>query len=613
MTSRNIKTDALDFDEIKENLKEYLRGQSEFTDYDFDGSAMSILLDVLAYNTHYNSLYTNLAANEMFLDSARKYSSVVSLAKSLGYTARSVTSAKAKINVTISAVDTTFNTTDYMVLPKGTAFTSTVGDQEFTFLTTTDTSAQSVNYDGTNNVFRFFDVELIEGSEYTKMYTVKDGGEYVIPNLNADVSTVTVKVQDSSSSGVYVNYGLAQNILTVTGNSNVFFVKQREDLFYQIYFGNNTVGKSLSNGNIVHITYMISAGEAANKANRFTYSSGIENLTYTSIVTETISVSNGGSDIEPIDSIRFNAPRAFAAQNRAVTADDYKNILYTNYPNIGTITCWGGQDNDPPVYGKVFIAAKPSGGDVFTDDQKLEMTNFLKRSKGVISITPVFIDPVFLRVEIFSTVYYNANIARRTPGEMQGSIKDSIANYTSTLGQFGSTFRHSKVSALIDDSDDSIISNITKIRIRRSVTPIYNKSARYNISFGNPVYQNPAGGAFYSTRVYIGNYTNRCYLRDDGKGSVYLYEEDITGKAVNRGKYGTINYQKGTVSIPAMFVRGSYDPLFEFVFQPMSNDVVPLREYIIESPESLLNITMLPDSIEAIGVASTSHIFTSSR
>lgn len=613
MTSRNIKTDALDFDEIKENLKEYLRGQSEFTDYDFDGSAMSILLDVLAYNTHYNSLYTNLAANEMFLDSARKYSSVTSLAKSLGYTARSVTSARAKVNVIIVASDTTYNTTDYMVLPKGTKFTTSIGDREFSFLTTTDTASQGVNVDGVNNTFYFYDVELVEGSQYTKMYTVSDTAEFVVPNLSADMSTVTVRVQASAGSGVYTSYGAAQNVLTVQSDSTVYFTKQREDLYYQIYFGNNTVGKALSNGNVVHITYMTSNGAAANKANRFTYSSGIEELTYTSITTETVSIASGGSDAEDIESIRFNAPRAFAAQNRAVTADDYKNILYTNYPSVETVTCWGGQDNDPPVYGKVFIAAKPSGGDIFTDAQKLDMINFLKRSKGVISITPVFVDPVFLRVEITSNVYYNPSTARRTTGEMEGSIRDSIATYTTSLGQFGSTFRHSRISSLIDNSDDAIISNITRIRVRRSINPIYNISSRYNISFGNPIYQNPAGGSFLSTRIYVGNIANRCYLKDDGKGSIYLYSEDVSGKVFNQGKYGTINYQKGTVAIPSMLIRGVHDPLFEFVFQPMSNDVVPLREYIIESPESLLSITMLPDSIESTGVSSSSHIFTSSR
>jgi hypothetical protein len=346
MSSKNIKPDALDFEEIKENLKEFLRGQNDLTDYDFDGSAMSIFLDVLAYNTHYNSLYTNLAINEMFLDSASKYSSVVSLAKNLGYTAKSFTSSKAKINVTINAPYDTEN----KVIPAGTIFSGTVGGESFEFVSKTDVIAQGFTPDNINGVYRFYDVELLEGTRLTKRYVVSNGSQFVVPNKRADISSLIVRVQDNASSSNYVGYGPAENFLNVNPQSNVFFVKQREDLFYEIYFGNGVIGKAVSPGNVVHISYLLSSGAASNGARAFTYTSGLD-YPVTSVIVETITEAYGGSDSEDIESIRFNAPRAFASQNRAVTAEDYKNILYANYPSIDTITTWGGQENDPPQYG----------------------------------------------------------------------------------------------------------------------------------------------------------------------------------------------------------------------------------------------------------------------
>lgn len=608
MTTKNqIRTDALDFDDIKANLKEFLRGQSQFTDYDFDGSAMSIFLDVLAYNTHYNSLYTNLAVNEMFLDSASKYSSAVSLAKTLGYTARSVTSAKAKINVTLIRSGVPSGGSAFTTIPKNSVFTAVIDDEEFNFITTTDNSAQGVAEDG-NGVYRFYDIELIEGYRLEKQYPNSFGAKFVIPNKEVDTSTINVRVENNG----YTAFGPVANYLTVQGDSNVFFLKQREDLYYEVYFGNDVVGKALGSGDTVFLDYIISSGSRANKANRFTYSSGLS-VGYVSILTQTTQDASGGSEQEPIDSIKFNAPRAYAAQNRAVTAEDYKNIIYTNFPNVESVTAWGGQESVPPVYGKVFIAVKPSGANILTTAEKQNMANFLKRSKGVVSVTPEIVDPVFLRIEIFSSVYYNAMLARRSVGEMQTSIQDEISSYTNTLGKFGSTFRHSKVATLIDQADDSIVSNITKIRVRRSVTPIFNKNYNYTISFANPVYQNPLGGSFYSTRFYFSTIEDRCWLKDDGSGEIFLYSEDSSGQETKVKSIGTINYNLGVVKIPSLFVRGLFDELFEFVFQPLSNDVVPAREYIVEAPASLVSVLMYSDSIESSGVKSSTHIFTSSR
>jgi hypothetical protein len=609
-TSRNIRTDALDFEEIRENIKEFLRGQSELTDYDFDGSAMSIFLDVLAYNTHYNNLYTNLAVNEMFLDSASKYSSVVSLAKTLGYTAKSYTSARAKINVTINAPWVTEN----RIIPAGTIFSGTVGGETFDFVSKTDVLAQGFTPDNINGIYRFYDVELIEGTRLTKRYTAVDGSQFVVPNLRADVSSLFVRVQENASSSLYTGFGPAENIITVDSKSNVFFVKQREDMYYEVYFGNGVIGKSIQNGNVVHLSYLLSSGAAANGSRAFVYSSGLD-FPVDSVVVDTLDVAYGGSDAEDIESVRFNAPRAFAAQNRAVTAEDYKNILYTNFPTIETITTWGGQEQRPPVYGKVFISAKPIAGNIFTVAETDDMINFLRNSKGVVSVTPEFVNPKFIRVELTSNVYYNRNSARRTPGEIQSIITKAIASYGESLGKFGSSFRHSTVVSLVNDVDDAITSNITTLRLRVSVAPFYNKNIRYTVDLANPVYQNPNGGSFYSTRFFINSVTitDRCYLSDNGRGIVRLLAEDSRGRPRLIRNVGTIDYKRGIVNVSDVSIRGLFDELLEFVFVPLSNDVIPAREYILELPESLVKVNMLIDTVESAGNANTAYTFTPSR
>ena len=610
MTSRNIRTDALDFEEIKENIKEFLRGQSDLTDYDFDGSAMSIFLDVLAYNTHYNSLYTNLAVNEMFIDSASKYSSVVSLAKTLGYTAKSFTSAKAKINVTITAPFTQ----ETRIIPAGTIFSGTVGAETFEFITRTDTSAQGFTPDNINGIYRFYDVELIEGTRLTKRYTALDGSQFVVPNLRADISTLMVKVQENASSSVYTGFGPAENILNVNSQSNVFFVKQREDLYYEVYFGNGIIGKNINNGNVVQLSYVLSSGESANGSRAFVYNSRLD-FPVDSVAVETVTEAYGGSNAEDIESIRFNAPRAFASQNRAVTAEDYKNVLYNNFPTIETITTWGGQGNDPPIYGKVFISAKPVSANTFSVMETEEMVNFLKNSKGVVSVTPVFVDPKFIRIELTSNVYYNRNAARRSVGEIQSIIARSISSYSESLGKFGSVFRHSKVVSLINEADDAITSNITTIRLRVGVSPFYNKNIKYDVKLANPVFQNPNGGSFFSTRFFINSatITDRCYLTDDGKGVIRLLAEDSTGKARFIRNVGTIDYKKGSVSVNDVSIRGLFDDLLEFVFVPLSNDVIPTREYILQLPDSLVTVNMLIDPIESAGTTNAQYRFTASR
>jgi hypothetical protein len=595
MTSKNIRTDSLDFDEIKQNIKNFLRGQSKFTDYDFEGSALSILIDVLAYNTHYNSLYTNLAVNEMFLDSANKYSSVVSLAKSLGYNAKSITSARAKINLTITT--NTFST-NTLVLPAGTVFRGKVGDVEYDFVVESDVSSSGfLTADNINGVYRFFDVSLVEGYRLTKQYVATATGfDFAIPNRLADLSSLQVSVQDNASSSIYTGFGFAADTLSVQGDTPVYFIKQRDDLYYEIFFGNDVIGKAVNPGNVVHLSYLVSSGSAANGANNFVYSRGLNLPSLTSTVVELVSAAYGGAEEEDIDSVRFNAPRAYASQNRAVTAEDYKNILYTNYPSIETIATWGGQENYPPVYGKVYISAKPYGASSFTAAEKESIINFIKRTKSVVSVTPVFVDPEFLRIELTSTVNFNRNAARRSVGEIQSLVAASLVQYGNSLGKFGSNFRYSKVCALIDGADDSITSNETSVKIRHTISPLYNKNARYTVPFDNPIFDNPLGGAFFSTRFYIPTIEDRCYLSDDGAGNIDLYSETIEGTPSRIRTVGKIEYVSGLIDVYELTISGLHDTLFEFVVIPAKNDIFPTRKYIIQMPEELLNISMQVDN-----------------
>jgi hypothetical protein len=608
--NNNIKTTDLDFDQIKENIKEFLRGQEKFSDYNFDGSAMSIFLDVLAYNTHYNALYTNLAINEMFLDSAVKYSSVVSLAKTLGYTAKSVTSSRAKVNVEI----TTNSSDQTLVIPKGTVFSGSTGDNSFDFITDSDYYAQNISGTNLSGKYRFIDMTLIEGKQMTKRYLKDLSSEFVVPSKSADISTLSVKVQDTEYSSNYVAYGPVESVLTLTGDSKVFFVKQREDLYYEVYFGNGTIGSAIQSGNIVHLSYILSSGEVSNSARSFSYKTGIT-FDYNTITVETVSSAFGGADIEEIESVRYNAPRAFGAQNRAVTSEDYKNILLNNFPTIESITVWGGQEQSPPVYGKVFISAKPKGALSFTTSEKEDIVNFLTNSKGVISISPVMVDPKFVKLELTTNVYYNKNTTRRSVGEIKSIILSSLVDYSASLGKFGNSFRHSKVLTLINGADDSITSNITTLRLRVGVSPYYNKNVKYDVLIGNPIYQNSGQSSFYSTRFYINSntVTNRCYLKDDGLGNVNLYSEDSDGVPSFIKTVGSVEYSNGRIIVKEVSIKGLYDDTLEFVVIPLSNDVIPTREYILQMPESLISVNMIIDTVESAGSTNTSYNFSSSR
>lgn len=579
-----ITVDELDFDAVKGNLKLFLQGQSQFDSYDFNGSAMSILLDVLSYNTVYNALYTNLAVNESFIDSASKRSSVVSLAKGLGYTAKSRRSARALVSITVTLP--VLDASTAITIPKGTVFSGISLNSSYTFATLTDYSA--IRQAG---VFEFPAVELVEGTLVSTSYVTTPNTQFVIPNAAVDTTTIGVYVKSSSTSADVVRFLESQDAVRSRSIDPAYFLRQRDDLLYELHFSGGAIGREVKAGNAVRIEYCVSAGSAANGAGSFTYQSGWRADVALDI--ETVRSGYGGFEEEDIESVRANAPRAWTTQNRAVTAQDYENILLAQYPSIESIHAWGGQDAVPKVYGKVFISAKPYNAERFTTSEKQAMLDALVQTRGVVSISPVIVDPQYLNVELTGTVYYNSLTLRWTPGELTTLVKNAIVEYGSTLNKFNSVLRYSKIAALIDAVDSGVVGNSCGIRVRVPIDPQYGLNSKYIAQVNNPV----TPGTFYSTRFYAPDITDRSYIKDNSAGVLELYSENIDGVPTFIRTLGTLNYTTGAWSIPALTIQSLHDAELEFVYTPRSNDVVSNLNWIVTLKPSLITVAVISDKV----------------
>jgi hypothetical protein len=581
--NKRISVSELDFDAIKSNLKTFLAGQSEFQDYDFEGSAMSILLDLLAYNTHYNNIYTNLAVNEIFLDSASKRVNVVSLAKSLGYTPNSAVSARAIVDLTIISPTTQ---PAVVTLPANQPFTTTVDGKTYTFY---NRSAQTVSLNTQGN-YTFTDIELVEGSPLTYRYTVSEGQRFIIPNSNADLSTLVVKVQENSTADKFDIYTRIEDLVIATETTKIFFIKEIEDNQYEIYFGNNIIGNRLDVGNVVTLEYFVSSLNAPNGAFAFNY--GGVSLLGSNLSVTTKEIAGGGTEPEDISSIKFNAPRMYAAQNRAVTAEDYRVLVKNIFPDAETIMVWGGEDNTPKIYGKIFICIKPSSTLQLTNTQKEFVVSALQK-KNVVSITPEIVDPEYLNINLETTVYYNDRLTSKSLSQIQTLVKDAIFDYDETeLQRFDGILRFSKLSSIIDSADPSISNNISKLTITKTVEPKFNINAQYDINIINPISQagNKLGDVFKTTGFYLPTSTNIHYLDDDAAGNIRLYYLDNNfEKVIVNPTIGTINYSAGTLNIKNLNIAALADSLLEFTFTPDSYDVVSaLNQIALIARENLI-------------------------
>jgi len=605
--TKRIKVNSLDFDDIKSNLKEFLKAQDKFQDYDFEGSGFSILLDVLAYNTHYNNLYTNLAVNEMFLDSASKRSSAVSLAKMLGYTPNSAKCAKALVNCTITAP--TYNP-EVVTLPSDQPFLTSIDGVSYTFYNTSDITTVAVG-----GLYTFNDVELVEGTPLTYSYTIQTGQKYVIPNTNVDLTTLKVKIRENATDDTYLVYTPADSMTSLDSNTKSYFIKELDDGIFEIYFGDGIVGYKPQEGNFLTLEYYVSSLEGPNGANTFSYAGSALLGSGLSVLSTTAAL--GGSSPETIDSIKYNAPRLYAAQNRAVTTEDYKTLIYKNFPQADSIVVWGGEDNDPPVYGKTFICIKPTDSSKLTTAQKDYIKTNIISPKSIVSITPEFIDPEYFNVEMNVTAYYNSKISDKTPAQLETIIRDAIYAYDdSTLKKFDGVFRYSQLVRIIDECDQAIVNNTTKIVVRREFTPRYNLSSEYKLNMINPIFNStiPAESVL-STGFYIPNSANVHYIDDDGVGNLRLFYFDAQqNKFIVDPTIGEVNYSKGTLIVRNLTITSMADIKFEFILKPESYDVVTAYNQIVQISRQNLTVSVINDMTAAgSNQAGKNYIFTSIR
>ena len=587
--NKRIQVSELDFDAIKSNLKTFLQGQTEFQDYDFEGSGLSVLLDVLAYNTHYNGIYTNLAVNECFLDSASKRASVVSLAKMLGYMPRSASCATATVTATVTSPTSSPST---VTIPAMQPFTTSIDNVSYTFY-----NRSAVTTALASGAYTFTGLVLTEGTPLQYKYTMAPGVRFIIPNANADLNTLTVSVQQTSSSDVYEVYTRADTITEITELSHVYFVKEIDDGLYEISFGNDNLGIALSNGNVVTLDYMVSSLEEPNSASSFTY--GGVTLAGSSLSVTATAAASGGASSESIDEIKFNAPKYYAAQNRAVTPDDYKAIILKNFPEAQTISVWGGEDNNPPIYGKTYICIKPKEASKLTNLQKEFIKNNILDSRNIVSITPEIVDPEFFNIKVTSFVYYNPRATTKTAAQIETLVKESIMRYNDDdLERFDSVLRYSKLTKIIDETDPAIINNITRIMIRHPHDVKYNIASQYLLDLINPISQDGGkqGEVFASTGFYIPNSTELHFLDDDANGNIRLYYLNTNfEKVIVTPDIGTINYDTGSIVVRSLTIRAIDGAFFEWQVKPESYDVVSALNQIVQIDPTLLTIEAIAD------------------
>ena len=595
MASNKFVVSDLDFDAIKSNLRAFLQDQTQFSDYNFEGSGFAVLLDTLAYNTHYLGFNANMLANEIYLDSADIRKNIVSLAKMLGYTPSSPKAPVAGVDIILN------NATGASVtMNKGTAFTSTVDGTSYQFVTNED-----ITITPADGVYRFSNVNLYEGTLVTYRYTVDSTDvdqKFIIPSVNADTSTLKVTVQTSAGDTSTSTYTLATGLKSLTATSKAYFLQETDTGKFEVYFGDGVIGQNLSDGNIVILEYVVTNKEEANGASTFALSGSIGGFTNVSVSTN--SSAQGGSEAETKESIRYNAPLQYTAQDRAVTTTDYETLVKSIYPNALSVSAWGGEDDETPVYGVVKIAIKAASGSTLTDTTKQNIVTSLKPF-NVASVRPEIVDPETTSILLTVNAKYDKRATTKTADTLKSEIINSITNYnTETLQKFDGVFRYSILTGLIDDVDTSILSNITTVNMKKSFTPTIGSSTRYDVYFRNAIYNPHAGHEpiVSSTGFFVAGNSNEMFLDDDGQGNIRRYFLSSGIRTYVNNSQGTIDYTNGQITINSLNVssisniRGASSSVVEITVTPSSNDVVPVRNQIVEIDIANSNITVAEDT-----------------
>lgn len=584
-TNRQINVSELDFNQIKSNLIEYMEAQpAPFSDYNFEGSAMSTVIDVLAYITHINAVNAHFALNETFIDTAQLRESVVSHAKLLGYTPHSTKPALAKINLfvnnPINVLDENNNNLP-LTITRGTAFTTTINSVTYPFMAS-ETTTINVNSDG-NYVFE--DLIIEQGQLKTTTYVYDDRGfeHYYLFDDAVNTNSVQVTIFESESSTQSEVYVPAGNVASLSNTTPVFFLEESREGLYEIKFGDGVIGKKPKNGNIISISYSVVGNSNVNGASQFALAGDINGNTNATVTV--IDNASGYSKPETKDSIKFNAPLGYVAQNRAVTPDDYKAIIQNNWGDIETLTVWGGEDNIPPDYGKVYVSIKPLSGPFLSETDKATIIQNYLKPKNVVSITPVLVDPDYTYIKLDIHFKYNPNVSAVTSAGLANIIRTEIDTYKQDqLDAFGGVFRYSNLSKRIDDSHIAIISNVTRVQVYKEFTPALNTEKLYTFNFNQQLrdYDGSDSTIKSSEFTYMGHI---CYLEDyyDSEKEKYIVRVVTTDETILATNVGEVNRLTGHVSLTGFVPQSVIDTsgILKLFAKTASNDIKPSRNELI--------------------------------
>ena len=608
----------LDFDQIRASIKSYLRADSKFSDFDFDGSNFSVLIDTLAYNTYINAFNSNMIVNESFLDSATLRENVVSLARNIGYVPRSRSAAKAEISF---SVQTTSSSTT-MTLDAGLVCVGQAEDTNYVFSIPEDVTT-TIN----SGVATFDNIDILQGTYLSKQFIV-DGSldqRFILDNSFIDTSTIRVNVKTANDTGLGRPFTPSDNILNINKNSEIYLLQEVQDEKYEILFGDGYFGKKLSNGDVITVSYIITDGRDGNGATSFAFSGRVsDNLGNPIVPSAAITVttdrkSQNGGDIEPIDSIKYFAPRIYSSQYRAVTARDYEAIIQSIYPNTESVSVVGGEELDPPQFGQVVISIKPKNGDFISDFDKEQIAIKLK-NYAISGVNQQIVDLKVLFVEIDSAVYYNSSQVVDVAG-LQTKVSNTLNTFaTANVSKFGGRFKYSKLVQVIDNTDNSITSNITRVRIRRNLKVLVNQSAQYELCYGNKFHKNPEGFNIKSTGFSLTGKTGKFFFTDTpGEGDIGVLS--VVKEINDDGQYevavksaGTVDYAKGEILINTIDISATdkENNIVEIQAFPDSNDIIGLKDLYLSFSVADSKINMVRDTITSgeqisgVGYKSTS-------
>ena len=603
--SAKLQVSELDFSSIKSNLIAFLKSQSEFSNFDFAGSGLDVIMDLLSYNTYYNSFYLNMLANEMFLDTAELRGSVVQKAKQLGYTPRSVQGTKAIVSLEIVPSDS--STT--MIVEKDKRFSSTIDEQKYIF-TTANSYAGILDDTGK---FTIDDVQLNQGIRLTHKYKVDYNNkeqQYILPNTNTDITTLSVIVKSSPTSTETHAYQLISDTVKVTPTSNVYFLYETFENKFEVQFGDNKVGYRPADGSQVILAANISDGTATNKAVVFRAVDPIGGYSNVSIVTTTAGY--GGAGRESIAEIKYNAPKLYETQNRCVTLNDYKRVVEKEWVNAESVTCWGGEQNDPPRYGKAYIAVKPKSGLFLTTKDKEVIKKEILATKNMVSVTPEIVAPDYLYIAIIANVRYDPNKTVQSPQEIGERIVSTCIDYnTQELGKFDLRFRYSRLTTLIDNSDPAILNNQTTVLLFKRLVVELAQAFNYSQNFSNQIkfpYKGYKGALTSSKFEYINENTNvleQNTLLNDTDGIIQVVKEEAGAVAIVNSNVGTIDYETGKMTlvgfIPNTVEQVVNNNTIEIYVETNVQDVTPIREQVIIINKKDVIINMIIDTAQSTG------------